>query len=134
MIVTLTDDPDSGDVRIVFGFNSEAIRRLKALGGCWWDPDQRCWWTSAARRDAVAAVFRSLGYEVIGDVRRRREPEPAPRALFANPAEAYLRSLPARLQPIVFRSLALILHPDVDGDHRAMVELNLAWNQLKDAA
>lgn len=135
MTATLTDDLATGEIEIIFRFDAAVISRLKSLGRCRWDPVGRLWRAPASRREAVIAVLESLGYEVLGDVGRRRQDPPSPtRPLLADPVELYLRSLPDWLRRPVVRALAKVLHPDVGGDLGAMTALNAAWDRLREVA
>jgi hypothetical protein len=91
-----------------------------------WDRPGRCWRVADPYVNTAIDVTRVHFPRIqVDDRRRPRVPPPSVPAV--SWPKALHDALPERLRVPVFRALACILHPDANGDLRAMQELNDGW-------
>lgn len=133
-VVEIERDQGRGELLLRFPFDREVIDDLKQLSRTRWSPDECAWRTPAYNADDVEQIFEDLGYTV-----RWYEPEPPP--LRVEPplpgqqaAQAFLSSLPDRLQQPVHRAVIKVLHPDVGGDTASAQAWNAAYDRVRGAA
>jgi hypothetical protein len=113
------------DVRLAYDEAGRAL--LKALHGRW-NPSRKGWVIHGSGIDTAVHGFQRLGFQVIVDGVTRPGTPTAKEG--SDPAEAFLRGLPARLRQPAYRALARVLHPDTGGEVAAMAALNQAWERV----
>lgn len=93
----------------------EALDLVRTIPGRRWDKTRKVWTCPAAALPAVRTAFALWPHGVLYDL----DDGPA-----TDWAGALFAAVPPRLHKKVHRALAGVLHPDADGDHRAMQALN----------
>lgn len=90
-----------------------------------WDPLRRCWVIEPRAADYPEVIL----VELCDHVELIDTTPPPPQRACHSGAEHLLRDLPARLRRPAALALVKVLHPDVGGDHEAMVALNAAMER-----
>lgn len=116
------------EARIVSPYSAKDA--IKTIPGRRWDKAARQWVIPAAyAADAEAILWRYCSHV---DVRDNRPPPPPsrPAVRYDNPFTAVLEAVPDGLRRKVYRSLAVVLHPDHGGDEQLAKALNAAHDAV----
>lgn len=124
---------ENGWVRVIFPFDvktkDDLKRRVGSTGYKWVPAPIKCWFVLEPFAGVAAEVLEANGFEVETDIEEFLE---APvESVDANPWVTIFAQLDEDIGKKLWRSAALVLHPDKIGKNKLMTELNNAWRNRK---
>ena len=136
-----------GWFRLVFRYDpwlQEDLKNTVGFGNYKYDPKLKLWYVREPYKKTAVDLLKEHGYEVEFEGRERvkdseeqkdqrnKRQVSGPRNNTINPWSVIFERIPdGPLRRKLYRSVALVLHPDKGGREEAMKELNEAWSKLK---
>ncbi len=126
--------PDGSAADVTFPYSAFVVAELKRVVPAWlrtYDPDSRTWTVDGRYVHLVYHVLAQVFGEVDIEGSRTGTSDHQQRA-GGDPYQVLhlLPTAPDEVVTVVYRTLARLTHPDVGGEHDAMLALNQAYDAI----